>query len=111
MKRGHDSDWPTQRGRGVDHADRERERATGRITQLGNERVMRADPAGNKKGTNTEGSLALTFSKSSEREGGNATTEKGTKGSSGQSHRGVCSAIPQSSGRLTNSLPKRAIMP
>lgn len=96
MRRGHDSGWPTQRGPGVDHADRERERAAGRITQLGNERVMRADPAGNKKGTNTEGSWALTFSKSSERGGGNATTEKGTEGSSGWRARAIVACVQQS---------------
>jgi len=45
--------------------------------------VEGADPAGDKKGTNTGGRWTLTVSKSSQREGGNASSEKGTEGTSG----------------------------
>lgn len=78
----HSEEWSRQvlahtEGPGVDQEDRERKRAAGRIRQLGCKRKLSADPAGNKKGTKTEGRWALTCSKSSEREGGNATTENG----------------------------------
>lgn len=66
MRRGHDSGWPRQRGRGVDYTDQERESAVERITQPGKEG---ADPAGDKKGTNTETCWALTVSKSSQKGG------------------------------------------
>ncbi|TKS87575.1 Nuclear receptor-binding protein 2 [Collichthys lucidus] len=46
------------------------------------ERALGADPAGDKKGTNTERMLGLDKSVNNPRKGGNASTEKGTEGTS-----------------------------
>lgn len=75
---------------------RERKSAGGRITHLGNARVMRADPASNKNGTNTEGSRAMILSESLEREGGNATAGKGTEFSFGCEAKTIMACVQQS---------------
>lgn len=75
---------------------REGKSAGGRIARLGNARVMRADPAGDKNGTNTEGSWAMILSESLEREGGNATAGKGTEFSFSCKAKTIMACVQQS---------------